>query len=744
MTSRPPAFVRLVQELRRRRVFTTAGLYVVGAWLVMQAADVFFPGWGLPDTGINVLLLAAIFGFPLALVFGWLFNITTQGIMRTMPSSPESAGEPRPLKGNDFIILGTLGLVAGVIIAYTTVELLGLREPAPPVVEKLENSIAVLPFENLSTDPGNEVFSDGVSEEIRNRLGKYGELQVIARTSSDQFKGNDYGISRISDLLGVRYLVQGSVRRQGDRIRVTAQLVADKGTQMWSENYDRVLEDVFGIQDEIADLVATEVAPKILAGLKDSYRPSLDAYKHYLAGRELLHRRDKLAAQQELAKAVELDPGYAEAYAEYAISLVIYGLEEKEIQQADVAIEAALTLAPGLPRALAARGLYLINQYPRDVAAQEAVLREALKGDPNMVDAMNWLSITLDAQGRRKEADEWQDRAYARDPFNGAIAVNMAHRVWEDGNPERAESMLRRLIEFPDPPFSAFEELCSFYSATGRLVEANKIAKRLLLAGSWKIAVLAENYARLGSLEAAEYWMARMAHDYPELLPVRIGWVQAQVPFWLGGYGQAAIQIDKALMSSGLSMNQVTEVLSDFYGMNQALSGDYAAAIDVLEEALPSARRPEVIGGMYEVNAYQALAWAFSHSGMPELARQRLETVERWFFQNSGAVEMVTSTNLYEAARNAVLMDDTELALERLERAVAAGWREYYVNIHDPRWGALKDDPRYQALMAEVKADVDRQRALVEGIDVEEDFPTLLDQVRESDTSTAGEDAGER
>jgi len=717
-------------ELRRRRVLTTAGLYVVGAWLVMQAADVFFPGWGIPDAGINVLLVAAVAGFPLGLVFGWFFNITTHGIRRSVPAGLEGAGEPRPLKGNDYFILGTLVLVAGAIIAYTTVEILGLREPAPPAVEKLENSIAVLQFENLSTDPENEVFSDGVSEEIRNRLGRYGELQVIARTSSIQFKGSDYGIPRISDLLGVRYLVQGSVRRQGDRIRVSAQLVVDKGTQLWSENYDRVLEDVFGIQDEIADLVAAEVAPQILAGLKDSYRPSLDAYKHFLAGRDLLHRRDKLAAQQELAKAVDLDPGYAEAYAEYAISLAIYGFEEKDLQQADAAIEAALTLAPGLPRALAARGLYLINQSPHDVAAQEAVLREALKGDPNMVDAMNWLSITLDAQGRRKEADEWQDKAYARDPFNGAIAVNMAKRVWEEGNPERAESMLRRLIEIPDPPFTAFDELCSFYSATGRLVEANKIAKRLLLAGSWKIAVLAENYARLGSIEAPEYWMARMAHDYPELFPVRIGWVQAQVPYWLGDYGQATIQIDRALISSGMSMDQVTEVLRYFYGMNQALSADYAAAIDVLEEALPSARRPEVIGNMYEVDAYQALAWAFSHSGMPELARQRLETVEQWFAQKSDAVEMLTSTDFYEAARNAVLMGDKELAIERLEQAVEAGWRGYYINNHDPRWSSLRNDPRYQALMAEVKADVDRQRAAVEEIDAEENFPALLDQVR--------------
>jgi len=728
-----------IRELRRRRVFTTAGLYIVGAWLVMQAADVFFPAWGIPDTAINVLLGAAVVGFPLALVFGWFFNITAHGIRRTMPADTGATGEPRPLKGSDYLVLGALVLVAGVIVSYAANRILSLPTTEMARIEaqidltpaeKLPNSIAVLPFDNISTDTENEVFSDGVSEEIRNRLGHYAELQVIARASSLQFKNSDYGIPRISSLLGVRYLLLGSVRRQGERIRVSAQLVAAEGIQVWSENYDRVLEDVFRIQDEIADLVAAEVAPQVVAGPDSSYQPSLDAYRHFLTGRDLNYRRDQWAAQKELAIAVELDPRFAEAQAEYAISLVMGYPEEAQLQRAEVAIDAALDLAPDLPRVHAAHGLFLNSQRPPDPIAAETALREALKGDPNMVDAMNWLVGALSSQGREKEADEWLDKAYLIDPFNSAIVSNLARRYRQAGNPDRAEAMLRRMIDLPEPPIQAIHSLWDLYTDTGRLVEANRIAKRLLLAGGWQTFFLAGNYAMLGRIETAAEWLSVSVRDNPEVMWVRTGWVQAQAPYWGGDYGRATEEMRRAMSSHGLSLNQLDPRLRFFYGINQALAGDYAGAIAMLAENLPDTVDGTVLDNYYGADAYQALAWAYIQSDLPEKSRPPLAIVEEWFAEQSASVAMMKSENLHAAARNAVLMGNDDLALERLQQAVEAGWRQYYINRHDPRWSTLIDDPRYQALMADVKADVDRQRAEVERIDAQEDFPALLDQVR--------------
>lgn len=708
-----------VKELRRRRVLTTAGLYVVGAWLVMQAADVFFPGWGIPDTGINVLLIAAVVGFPLALVFGWFFNITPNGIRRSMPASPDGAGEPRPLKGKDYFVLATLVLATGAIISYATIEILALKgvEVASTSVEKSPNSIAVLPFVNISTDPENEVFSDGVSEEIRNRLGQYGELEVIARTSSFQFKNSDYGIPRISELLGVRYLLQGSVRSQGDRIRVTAQLVSDRATQLWSENYDRVLEDVFSIQDEIADLVAAEVLPQIVAGQEGSYNPSLDAYKHFLAGRDFLSRRNSVSAQKELLTAIQLDPNYAMAQAEYAISILIGYPGEQQLQKAEAAIGAALNLAPELPRALAARGMYFYTQSPPDPAAAEASLRKAIRKDPNMVDAMNWLAGTLSLQGMNEEAHEWQDKAYALDPFNSSIVSNLAYRYWEEGNPDRAEAMLLRLVDLPEPPLQTFIVLYDLYTDSGRLVEANNIAKRMVQSGAWQRFFLADSYAMLGQFQTAADLMSADTKDHPDVMWVRTGWVQAQAPYWEGDYAQAASEMRRARDSNGISLEQINPSLRYFYGVNQALAGDFTKAVETLAEALPDTVELSVIDYFYGVDAYQSLAWAYGQLGMPDKSRLLLEIVEQWFAQKNSSVAMVKSTQLYEAARNAVLMGNKELALNRLEQAVTSGWRAYYINKHDPRWDALKDDPRYQALMAQVQADVDRQRTEVERID---------------------------
>ena len=730
-----------IRELRRRKVFRMAGFYIVGAWLVMQAADVFFPAWGLPDAALNILLIAAVVGFPLALVFGWFYDVTTHGVVRTAATDEGDVAGTVPLQRTDYLILAALAGIAVFIVFRAGTEIVetprvGVElSPGPGIAdgsspEKLSNSIAVLPFDNIGTDPEDEIFAEGVSEEIRNRLGRHAELQVIARASSLQFKSGDYGVPRISDLLGVQYLLLGSVRRQGQRIRVSAQLVADKGIQVWSENYDRVLEDVFGIQDEIADLVAAEVAPQIVARPNESYRPSLDAYRHFLAGRDLLYRRDVWAAQKALAITVELDPGYAEAQAEYAISLVMGYPEERQLQQAEASVAAALDVAPDLPRAHAARGFFLRTKRPPDLAAAEAALREALRGDPNMVDAMNWLAGVLRQQGRGEEADEWTEKAYRIDPFNSAIISNLALRYWEAGNPDRAEIMLRRMADLPEPPLQTMLVLWDLYTCTGRLVEANRIAKQLLLAGGWQTFFLAQNYASLGEPEIAAEWTSAAVRDNPEVMWVRTGWVQAQAPYWQGDYAGAAEAMRRAMASKEISLGQIDPTLRFFYGINLSLAGDFAGAIETLSEELPHTVDRSVMGGYYGVDAYQALAWAYVRSGLPEESLPPLAIVGEWFAERSASTVMMKSPDLFAAARNAVLTGSHDLALERLEQAVKAGWRDYNIERHDPRWSALADNPRYQALMAEVKADVDRQRAAVERIDAEEDFAARLEQAR--------------
>ncbi|MGI9265487.1 MAG: tetratricopeptide repeat protein, partial [Gammaproteobacteria bacterium] len=524
MTSGNSPLIKFFAELRRRRVFRTAGLYIVGAWLIMQAADVFFPAWGLPESALNTLLTTSIVGFPLALVFGWFYDVTTHGIVRTPGSHHHGPDARLPLQRSDYVVLGALLLIAGVIVFEATREIIEtpriavsgdlLDEYVP--LDKLANSVAVLPFENISNDPDNEVFCDGISEEILNKLAAFTELQVIGRTSSFAFKGSDYRIPRISSLLGVRYLLQGSVRKQGNQLRISAQLVDENGAQQWSDTFDRTLDNIFAIQTEIADLVAGTVVPQIAPHAATNYEPDIAAYQHYLAGRELVRKRLPKQARNELNKAIELDPDFPEAYAEYAVSILLGQLEETDFGPAQRAIDTALELRPGLPRALAAQGLLLQQLREPDWAASEAPLRAALESDPSMVDAMNWLGNALGAKGDNAGALALLEQAARIDPLHETIIANLANSLTKQGQMDRAEQMALRLLDMPQPGRRVFMFLRDFYEATGQLVKMNAIEKSQALTGQHVYYGLARSYALLNLPDDAAAWVERMQRDFPD------------------------------------------------------------------------------------------------------------------------------------------------------------------------------------------------------------------------------------
>jgi TolB-like protein len=218
---------------------------------------VLFPGFGIPNAAIQALVWAAALGLPVALVFGWLFEIGPGGIRRTLPAGAADLNEPPALGRRDYLILAVFAAVAAVLVVQAVQNIRETPVAETPTAEtgaghdspeRLENSIAVLPFTNISNDPDNEYFCDGISEEILNQLAGIRELHVIGRTSSFAFKGSDYGIERIGAVLGVRFVLQGSVRKAGDQLRISAQLLDEGGRQVWSESFDRQLRNVFDIQ----------------------------------------------------------------------------------------------------------------------------------------------------------------------------------------------------------------------------------------------------------------------------------------------------------------------------------------------------------------------------------------------------------------------------------------------------------------------------------------------------------------
>jgi TolB-like protein/DNA-binding winged helix-turn-helix (wHTH) protein/Tfp pilus assembly protein PilF len=614
------------------------------------------------------------------------------------------------------------------------------------------NSIAVLPFANMSGDSANEYLCDGISEEILNRLASFPELHVIARTSSFALKDSGFDVPKLTGLLGVRYLLQGSVRREGDTLRIAAQLVDESGVQVWGNTYDRELTGIFGIQQEIAGAVATNVVPKIAAARSGDpeLTPNLDAYQHYMAGRELLYQRRPgflEPAEQQLKQAVAIDPQYAEAHAELAILWALTAgwyrdLDEtaQQAERARKAIDRALSIKPDLARAYAAQGLLLRQRYPPDYARSETALRHALALDPNMVDASNWLAGALKAQGRFAEGFAVLERAARIDPLASPLMDNLASDYAERGDFMRAEQSLRRLLELPQPSFLVHWTLADLYFWTGRLVESHAMVKRLVLShaefsepANW-YAVLALSYARLGLWKPAEYWLKRQERAGPQQF-YAFGLNRAELLRLQGRYQDMVVAPAAALESAGGERSGPALALD--YGILQALAGDYSGAIRTL--ASPLAADKHRLG---DVNARHALAWAYLNTGATDRAHSTLSDLDRQYRERHTEGWLHVSADLALFAQNALLAGDRERAIARFAQAVAAGWRDYYSVSNDPRWRPLTDQPRFKELMTIVKADVDAQRAQVERIEAADDFVARHDRVLED--REAGQPASRR
>jgi TolB-like protein/Tfp pilus assembly protein PilF len=731
------SIAQFYREARRRKVFRTAALYVLGSWAVLQVADVLFPGFGIPETAIQALVWAAVLGFPVALIFGWLFEVGPGGVRRTQPRSAAESAEPLPLGRRDYLLLAAFAVIGAILIFRAVQEV--RRTPvatASDVVSaeskegaRLPNSIAVLPFTNISSDPENEYFCDGISEEILNEISTVRDVNVIGRTSSFAFKGSNVGIERISATLGVHYVLQGSVRKSEARLRISAQLLDERGRQLWTQTFDRELADVFEIQQDIARAVAAQVARQVESRPESAPRPSLEAYDRYLAGRELLHHRDIDGAMTELQRAIDLDPGFAEAQAEWAIARSIGAPSKQDLDAAAAAIDRALELRPHLLRAEAARGLWLLQLTPPDAAAAESVLRGVLEQDPNMSDALLWLSNALQDMDRREESLEILQRAARIDPLHPSIAGNLANLLLESGDDEAALHFLERQLQQPNPRFDTYWSLVKFYRLRGELVELNAVAKDFTLHGGGDAYLsIALSYALLGDLSAAEHWTERSLKDFP------VGWLSpytgALVPGWRGDPERARQQFEQAMRSAGVRIEEKGFNIRYWYGGLLARSRRYEAAIELLEPLAAGAATPMSLYLDYapEFDGWHALAWSYRHSGQEAKATRILSALlEGCRSQLDDRQHPAPSNLLFFCAENALMAGDAEQALALLERAVKAGWRDYYVRRNDPYWAALENDPRYRALMETVKLDVDRQRAEVARIDATDGFMARLD-----------------
>ncbi|HEV8184453.1 MAG TPA: hypothetical protein VGP40_00750, partial [Chthoniobacterales bacterium] len=402
-------------ELKRRNVYKVAVAYAVIAWLLIQAASILFPTFEAPGWVMKVFIAAIAAGFPLALIFAWAFELTPEGIKHTeeVPAH-QSIAEKTGRKL--LVIVALVASLAGGLLVW---QLTRQSSPAPGMAMPMSvaatniplKSIAVLPFESLSEDKANAYFAVGVQDEILTRLAKVADLKVISRTSTQQFQSKPGNLSEIAKQLGVAHMLEGSVQKAGDSVRVNVQLIkADTDAHLWAETYDRKLTDIFAVETEVAQRIASSLEAH-LSGREQQQIAAVptknpQAYDAYLRGLALIVREsseDVKKARDFFQQAVELDPGYAQAWAQLSIaeSELYFGEEHTQarFENSRRAAETAVRLQPQLSDAHSALALfYYFCLQDFDHALLE--LQEARQRSPNDGNVIFYTGLVKRRQGK--------------------------------------------------------------------------------------------------------------------------------------------------------------------------------------------------------------------------------------------------------------------------------------------------------------------------------------------------------
>jgi adenylate cyclase len=441
-------------ELKRRRVGKVAIAYGAIAWAVTEASSVVVPALHLPEWLVTAIVVFLLVGFPVAMVLAWIFDVGPEGIERTEPI----AGAPPSTQVKLRMAYAAVVLLLMAGLGYLLYE----RGFGRAHANQPHESIAVLPFTNLSGDASRDYFSDGMSEELLNLLARVPGLKVASRTSSFAYKGRNLDIREVGRELGVETVLEGSVRQAGDQVRITAQLIdAESGFHLWSATYDRKLEDIFQVQDEIAaaivDKLRIELAPQEqeLAVRDKAPTQNVEAYELYLQGRAIWKRRgeDNLRKAIDLyQRALGLDPGFARAQAALASAYVVLPgyTEEKDDERqimpmAEAAARQALSIDPKIGEAHAV--LAQLNAQRGDLLDAESGFFFAISLEPNEPTPHHWYSLLLARVGRLQQALEQARRAQELDPTSAILAANLANMHLLLGDDEQALRFSRQAAE---------------------------------------------------------------------------------------------------------------------------------------------------------------------------------------------------------------------------------------------------------------------------------------------------------
>jgi TolB-like protein/Tfp pilus assembly protein PilF len=654
---------KLWAELTRRGVVRAALYYVAAAWVLAQVLDLLLDAFEA-SRYMRFVVAGLVVGLPVATVLAWMFDLTPSGIERTTTLPAVAADLP-------------------------------------------EDSIAVLPFANLSNEAENEYFSDGLSEEIRNQLARVQGLRVAARSSSFAFKGRHEDVREIGRRLNVASVLEGGVRRQAGTVRIDVQLVsAVDGYQVWAQTFERQVDDIFKLQIEVAAAVIAAVRPRAVAAERPPAEPatrSFEAYNLYLLGRHHFHKRTEAALRRAMdcfRQAIDRDPGYALAYSGLAdaytlASIGYYGEipREESIANALPAATKALELAPELAEAHASLGLIRHNQG--DFVLAESALERAIDLNPNYTMAHVWRGLVQTSQGRYREAAAHMLDAFRLDPLSPIINANVGFDALRFGDATEAEARFETAIEI-DPGFQVpYSGMARLHAARGAPEEALRWIDQAVARAPTRTFYLARRaliLAQLGQIDVAVAAIEaaccnpngnRFEADLVTGLRVVTGnraAIAAISNRECGGCAWAPAQRAQALLALG----------------------DRPAALQAYDADPPDPRgeindlvNDEWVWRLPHVVNHAHLRIDAGDEPARDTLRNLLARVDE--LREEGIVSVDA---LYWVASAHAVMGENEQALDRLEEAVTRGWRHAWWARHDWNWADLADDSRFRDLLA--------------------------------------------
>jgi len=479
-----------IAEARRRRVFRTAGLYIVGAWVLLQVADLALESIGLPDSLLRFFWIAAFAGFPVALIFGWFFDVTADGIRRTLPFD-NASDEDLQMRVPDYVIIGALAVVVAVFAA-------GLFDQARQA-ERYDgpydpNGIAVLPLENLSGDEDQEYFSAGMHDALITSLSKIGALRVVSRTTTVRLD-RTLPMTEIGKTLGVRNIVEGSVTREGDRVRVIVQLIdAATDAHIWAENFEREFTSVLGLQGDMAKAIAGAVNVQLSdeeeSLLDESRQIDPKVYDRYLRGAYLLNHGSNRVRRRGISIFEKLiDEGHEDAqiYASLAFGYALLGhspYPEGMYPASKLAARRAMELDDSIPEVHLALGMHEMY-YEWDFAAAENYLLRALELNPNQVWAVYHYAWLMELLRNTDKSLPAGDLTVELSPLVPDLRAWLAEQYRGDGQYEKAVELAESALELDPSNVLALMSLGTSYAQTGDFDRALQMTSKIANHAVW-------------------------------------------------------------------------------------------------------------------------------------------------------------------------------------------------------------------------------------------------------------------